>query len=39
MITDVFERKFSFCDIAQGQIGKSLILLKEIPLYEGSIML
>ena len=38
MIADAFERKFPFCDVAQGQIGKSLILQKGIPLYGGSVM-
>ena len=38
MITDVFERKLPFCDVAQGKIGKSLILQKGIPLYGNSIM-
>ena len=34
--TDVLDRKF--CDIAQGLIGKPLILQKGIPLYGGSIV-
>ena len=29
--TDVFEREFPFCDLSQGQIGKSLFLEKGIP--------
>ena len=29
--TDVFEREFPFCDVSQGQIGKSLFLEKGIP--------
>ena len=36
--TDVFEGKFPFCDVARGQIGKSLSFMKGNPPYRSLII-